>query len=257
MNQEKFKKYAAIGITLVVCAVVAPFVALAIGGIVGIATAFVLGSVLLAAQPAFSQWATNMKFRALETVISYEPVLTLKTRAEERWKELDEQKTLLQTSLASLEDFRGKALILIKKFPEEAENMKQRLKDNETRAAFRVNQFKDAKKATEQFMMVIDKAEIIYQVAVAENAFDKSMGKKNDFMARFTEQTAFDAIDKANNQAMASLRMSLIDEDFVTEQIKLQETPVRAVNYTPAGNVNLGNILDITEITPENIRIKA
>jgi len=43
------------------------------------------------------------------------------------------------------------------------------------------------------------------------------------------------------------------------KQIEQQQTPAeqRVINYTPAGTVNLGNILDIQEIAPENIRIKA
>lgn len=257
MDQQKFKKYAAIGVTLAVCAIVAPFVALAIGGIVGIATAFALGSVLLAVQPAFTQWVTNMKFKALETVISYEPVLTLKTRAEERWKELDTQRSLLKQQAAALEEFTKKAKNFIKQFPEEAEDWMKRVNDYEKIFTYQVDCFKVAKLETEKFMVAIEKAEGIYEMAVLDAKMSKSFGKSRDFMSIFKEKTAFDSIDKANSEAMASLRMALIDENFVSEQIKLQETPQRAVNYTPAGTVNLGNILDIQEIAPENIRIKA
>lgn len=257
MNQEKFKKYATIGLVGLAGLIVAPIIFLVVKGIVGLAIAGVLAMGIMAAAPAVSQWLSNMKFKALEGVISYEPVLTLKTRAEERWAELDTQRALLEDQAATLEEFTRKAKGFIKQFPEEAPDWMQRIKDYEQIFAYRIDMFKKAKIETEKFMVTIDKAEGIYQMAVLDAKMSKSFGKTRDFMSIFKEKTAFDAIDKANSKAIASLRMALVDENFVSEQIKLQNEPVHAVTYNPTGTVNVGNILDITTIAPENIRIKA
>ena len=257
MNQENFKKYATIGLIGLAGLIVAPVIFLVVKGLVGLAIAGLVAATTMAAAPAVSQWLTNMKFKALETVISYEPVLTLKTRAEERWKELDVQRTLLEEQAATLEQFTKKANGFIKQFPEEASDWTQRVKDYEQIFSYRVDLFKKAKAETEKFMVTIDKAEGIYEMAVLDAKMSKSFGKARDFMSIFKEKTAFDAIDKANSKAIASLRMALVDENFVSEQIKLQAEPVRTVNYNPSGSVNIGNILDITTIAPENVRIKA
>lgn len=257
MDQEKFKKWATIGLIGVTGLVVAPVIFLAIKGIIGLAVAAVLAGAGMAVAPAVSQWFANMKFKSLETVINYQPVLTLKARAEERWKELDIQRNLLTEQRTALEEFTLKAKGFIKQFPEEAQDWQQRIRDYEQIFAYRVDLFKKAKIETEKFMVTVDKAQGIYDMAVLDAKMSKSFGKARDFMSIFKEKTAFDAIDKANSQAIASLKMALVDENFVTEQIKQQETPVHAVNYNPTGSVNLGNILDITEIAPENIRIKA
>ncbi|MNK14230.1 hypothetical protein D3C87_323290 [compost metagenome] len=257
MNQEKFKKYATLSLIGLAGLIVAPIIFLTIKGIVGLAIAGVLAMSIMTIAPAASQWFANMKFKTLEGVISYEPVLTLKTRAEERWTELGTQRDLLEQQAATLEEFTKKAKGFIKQFPEEAADWTERVKQYEQIFAYRVDLFKKAKGETEKFMVTIDKAEGIYEMAVLDAKMSKSFGKARDFMSIFKEKTAFDAIDKANSKAIASLRMALVDENFVSEQIKLQTEPTRAVNYNPSGSVNLGNILDITEISPENIRIKA
>lgn len=257
MDQEKFKTFAKIGLIGIAGLVVAPFIFLAIKGIVGLAIAGAVALGLIAVAPAASQWFANMKFKALETVISYEPVLTLKARAEERWKELETQRNLLEEQAGALEEFKRKANKFIKDFPEEAADWTQRSQQYEQIFAYRVDLFKKAKVETDKFVVTIQKAEGIYEMAVLDAKMSKSFGKSRDFMAIFKEKTAFDTIDKANSQAIASLRMALVDENFVSEQIKLQNEPVHAVSYTPAGTVNIGNILDIQEIAPENIRVKA
>lgn len=257
MDQEKFKKWATIGLIGVTGLLVAPIIFLTIKGIVGLAIAGVLAAGVMAAAPAVSQWMTNMKFKALETVISYEPVLTLKASAEQRWKELATQRDLLEEMSGTLQQFKHKATSFIQSYPEEAASWNQRVQSYEQIFAYRVDLFKKAKKETEKFMITIDKAEGIYEMAVLDSKMSKSFGKKSDFMTMFKEKTAFEAIDKANSAAMASLQMAMIDEEYVSEQIKLQAEPARAINYSPSGVVNLGNILDIQEIAPENIRIKA
>jgi len=109
----------------------------------------------------------------------------------------------------------------------------------------RVEMFKTAKADTELFDKQVDKAEAIFEMAVADQALGKSFGKGKDFMTIFKEKTAFEAIEKANSKSMADLKMALLDEDFVTKKIEQSTAPQRQVSYTPANTVNLGSILDI------------
>lgn len=249
ITQENFKKYTKLGLIGLTALVVAPVIFMVIQGIVGLAIAGVVGGLVIALAPAASQFFTTLKFKALGAVIDHAPVEALHQRAKERWEELENQQNMLKNQAASLESFRSKAMKFIKEYPDEAETWKERLKGYENLFAMRVEMWKTARDSTQLFMKQVDKAEAIYEMAVEDQKIGKSFGKSKDFMSVFKEKTAFEAIDKANNQAMADLKMALLDDDFVTKKVEESASPMRQVSYTN-NTVNLGNLLEIRELQP-------
>jgi hypothetical protein len=247
IDQQRFKTIAKFGIAGIICLLVAPIVFLMIKGLVGLAVAGVICATLIALMPAFSEWLTQIKFKALKGVISRAPVESLIQRAKERWDELETQLGLLKEQAAAVSEFKIKVSRFVKENPLDAQDWLDRLADYEKRFAFRVESFKKAKRDTHDFMKTIDRAEAIYEMALMDQKLSKSFGKSRDFMAIFREKTAFDAIDKANAQSMADLKMSMIDEDYVSQQT-LGEQPVAKITYDTQGNVVLGNILNMDSI---------
>jgi len=249
ITQENFKKWSKIGLIGLAALVVAPVVFMIIKGIVGAAIALAVGGLVIALAPAVSQSLTTLKFKALGVVIDHSPVEALHQRAKERWEELENQQEMLKQQAASLESFRSKALRFIKQYPDEALTWQERLKGYENLFAMRVEMWKKARDSTQIFMQQVDKAEAIYEMAVEDQKIGKSFGKSKDFMSVFKEKTAFEAIDKANNQAMADLKMALLDDDFVTKKVEESVEPMRQVSYTN-NTVNLGSLLEIRELQP-------
>lgn len=241
LTQEKYKRLLQWGVAGGVALVVAPIIFMVIKGIVGLAVAGVLGATILALMPAFTEKMSQLKFQALKGVISRAPIESLYQRAKERWEALREQHVILQEQAGALEEFKAKTQRFVKEYPEEAEQYQTQLKGYEKLFAYRVDQYKTAKKANEDFNKTVEKAEAIYEMAVADAKLGKSFNKDKDFMAVFREKTAFDAVDKASSQALANLRMALIDDDFANKQVENVET--HAIAYDSNGNVMLGNIL--------------
>lgn len=246
LTEAKFKTLLNIGIITAICFAVAPIIFTAIGGAIGLAIAYVLGAVVLALRPAFTEWLAQLKFKTMDAVISRAPVETLYQRAKERVDELNEQRAILNEQAGNLEGFKKKAKAFAKKYPDDANDMNEKLIGYEKLFAWRVELFKQAKKETQNFVKEVEKAEDIYEMALADAALGKSFNKGKDFMSIYREKTAFDAIDKANSKAMANLRMALVDDVVVAEQIGTQE--VHAVTYDANDNVVLGSIMNLDEI---------
>lgn len=241
-KQMKYKKLVQVGVIGVVGLVVAPVIFLAVKGIVGLVIAGLVGGVALALMPAISEKLTQLKFQALKIVIDRAPVESLYARVQERHNLLQEQRKILQEQAANLEGFKKKATKFMAQYPEEAPAYKEKLEGYETLFAYRVGLFKEAKAANQEFVKVVEKAEAIYEMAVADAALGQSFNKEQDFMAFYREKTAFDAIERADNLAMSNLRMALVDDEFAIKAVENKQ--VHQVAYDPQGNVILGNILN-------------
>jgi hypothetical protein len=238
----KYKKLVQIGIIGAVGLIVAPVIFLAVKGIVGLVIAGVVGGVAIALMPAISEKLAQLKFQAVKMVIDRAPVDSLYVRVQERHTLLQEQRKVLQEQAANLEGFKKKAMRFMEQYPEEAAAYKEKLTGYEKLFAYRVDLFKQARKANQDFVKVVEKAEAIYEMAVADAALGQSFNKEQDFMAFYREKTAFDAIERADNLAMSNLRMALVDDEFAIKAVENQQ--VHQVSYDPQGNVILGDILN-------------
>jgi hypothetical protein len=239
----KYKKLIQIGIVGAVALVVAPFIFLVVKGIVGLIIAGVVGMTAMALLPALSEKLTQLKFQAMKIVIDRAPVDSLYGRVQERHALLQEQRKILQEQAANLEGFKKKATKFMQQYPEEAPAYQEKLEGYEKLFAYRVELFKEAKVANQAFVKVVEKAEAIYEMAVADAALGHSFNKEQDFMAFYREKTAFDAIERADNLAMSNLRMALVDDDFATKKVSNVNTTVHQVSYDASGSVVLGDIL--------------
>lgn len=240
-KQKRFKLIAQLGIGAAIALAIAPFIFMLIGGIVGLAVAAIIGGVLMALMPAASTWLTNLKFKALKAVVEDDPVTTLIAREQERAEALEDARIQLEQQTAGVEVFRTRASQIVKEYPEEEPALKQRLQEYEQVLAYRIDEFKESRKTFQEFQRTVAKFKAMYELAKLDEATGKSLNTGSDMLAKFKEQVAFDAIDQANAQSIARLRMSLVDDDFARQQIQGRE--VRTINYSDDGRVLLGNIL--------------
>ncbi len=241
MDKIKYKRLVQFGIIGGVALVAAPIIFLIIKGIVGLIIAGLLGGVALALQPAISTWLTNLKFKAVKAVVQANPIETLVAGQQERTRELDESRKKLEGQATGLEKFRNKVDKMVRDYPQDAKRFQDQLTDFERLLAYRVEQYKGAKRSLKERADKIERAKVIYEMSLAAVEAGEVMNAGEDFMAKFKEDVAFDEIDNTNAKAISQLRMALADDDYARDQIK--DVDVRTVNYTPAGTVDLGNIL--------------
>lgn len=241
-KKQRFKRLLQVGIVGGVAVVVAPTIFLIIQGLIGLITAFVIGGVALALQPAFSTWLTNLKYKAVKEVVERDPCTTLIAQRQERAQALEDARGMLEQQVAAVELFSKKTAKLIKEYPEEAEESTQTLREYEALLVFRVDQFKDVREKHKAFSRNVDKYIAKYELAQLSKATGAALNSGNDPMAKFKEEVAFDKIDREHAESLAHLRMALTDESYAKEQIKTV-TSAHQVTYTPDGRVQLGNIL--------------
>ena len=245
MNKETFTRIIKYGGMGVIAMVIAPFVFLAIQGIVGAAIAIVIAGILHALMPAFSTWLGQLKYGAMKVVISRAPVEALIARASERAKALQEQAQLLKAQGEELATFKRKTLQFMRDYPEDAPQMQEKLDGYEKLFALRMDMFKQAKADAVEFGKKVDKAEAVYDMAMADAKLSKSFGKQKDFDAFFREKVAFEAIERASDASMASLSMALLDDDLVA---KVKPAETHAIKYDANHNVVTGNILNVPNV---------
>jgi hypothetical protein len=243
VTQDRFNLLVKVAIVAAIAFIVSPIIFMVVKGIIGVVLALAIAGIAYALSPAFASWLTALKFKSLNYVISRAPVEELIQRAKERWDALNEQMELLKEQAATLAVYKKRALKTAAEFPEEAKELNDNLAQYEQLFAYRVTAFQDAKNETIKFSRTVDKAESMYQMAVADAALGKSFGKNKDFMAVFREKTAFDAIDKASAQSLANLKMALVDNDYGTKI----DAPAHAIKYDEHNNVVLGNILSTAQ----------
>jgi hypothetical protein len=244
MTRENFNRLVKYGGFGLVALLISPLVFLILKGIMGmaaIAVALAVAAVANALIPAFSEWLTQLKFRSLKAVISRAPIETMIQRAKERWEAITEQRALLQDQLATLQGYKRKTEETAQRYPEEAESMRLNLSQYEQLFAYRVDAFKEAKLSAEKYDHMVEKAEAMFSLAQADAKMSQSFGKQEDFMVRFKEKYAFDAVNEASDKAIANLRMALVDNNYA-EKI---EAPAHAITYDRLGNVVLGTTLEI------------
>lgn len=251
-KQKKFKLMAQLAIGGAIAFAVAPAIFMVVKGIIGLAIAAVIGGVCFALTPAVSTWLTNMKFKALKSVIQTNPVETLQSQREVRAQELQNFRVALNTQTVELERFRVEVQHMQRDYPDEAPRYVQQLQDFEKLLAFRVDQYKKAKVALVKFEDSIRKAERIYRMSLASQKAGAAMNANEDFMSKFKEEVAFDAIEEENIKAIAALKMAMDDDKYVLEQINTSNVAQHAVAYDPQGRVMLGDILKPVEVKVTN-----
>lgn len=243
MQKAKFKKYASIAAIAGVALILGPVIYTIMLGIaagfalIGTAAALL---VLSALTPAFVEWTTQLKYRALKIIVDKQPVLTLQARVAEMWEELKEHAAKLTEQKRNVELLKSKSDAMAKEFPEERAMLKQRLDERERILAYRVDQFKQAKADTQTFARAVKKAEMYYEIDVQDAAIGFHNDTQGDYMTRFKVATAFDAIEKQAAQSRAAMYMELEGVNAIPT-----DKPVQAIVYDANNQVQLGGILDV------------
>jgi len=205
-------KYAAI---LVVGFFVAPFVWVAIGGLVGmiVAGAIMLGTWMVL--PAIQAAAANMRLKLIKGEASRNPVETLQNDLRDKTVALDLRKTNIEKLNGQIRTFADKVDGIRAKYgPNDAGYLKLSadLLDLRRISADRAEKWKVARAQLERYAEEISRANMIWDAAQAAAAARESSGlSEDDFYAKLRAETAFDSIQNSYNEALASLDSSMLE----------------------------------------------
>lgn len=193
---------------------VAPFVWVAIGGILGlvVAIAIVVGTWML--RHWFFAVAANLRLKLIKAEASKNPVETLQEEYRKEMVRLDERKTAIETLKAHILQFEDKTHEMEAKYPNDptVAKFKRDIATLNRIYEHRCNLWRKARTELDRFKEEIDRGEVIWKTAQAAAAAHEASGlSEAAFFSRLRKETAFDAIKLAYNQSVASLDSALLE----------------------------------------------
>lgn len=251
IRKEKFKK----GVDMVTrygpALVLAPIAVWVTGSIIVLAACVAIVTVINALAPAFSQWVTNLKFKALGAVIDADPIQTAWTLYYKEGDELKATKTKLTQQAAALEELKLHLEANKRNSGRDPRpDQVKRLADMERIIAFRIAKFNQATEAHAEEGIELKNAEADYKFDKKSIEVAEAMDMGDSWQDKFTKDRVESALLATRAQSMAALRMSMetttIDKiDPKILQASTDQPPV--LEYDAQGHV-LVNLQSVSEV---------
>lgn len=198
----------------VVGVLVAPFVLLAIKGLIGAGIALGLGLSIIYFTPVVATKMANWRLKMLKAEATKNPVETLQNDYVKRQEALARFEASIRSFAGEVGLFSDKLETFSKKFPEEAPKFRENLGKMNELLVLRKQKYKEAKNNLALYQMEIQKAGAIWEMGQAAAQMNKAAGMtEEDFFAKIQVETALDSVQKNLNMAFADLEVALLDED--------------------------------------------
>lgn len=207
-----FVKWAAI---LVVGFFVAPFIWIAIGGLIGLIVAAIVLTTTWMLRPWFYSVAANLRLKLIKNEARKNPVETLEEDLRSKHVTLEQRKTNIELLNGQIRSFADSVDEILRKYGKEDPayiKLNEQLSDLKRIYKHRVERWNEALKQLNRFAEEIERAKIIWEAGLAASAARETSGLTEDeFFAKLRTETAFDAIQDNYNQALASLDTAMLD----------------------------------------------
>lgn len=197
-----------------ILALIAPAVALAIKGAIGVMVAGVLGLVIIYATPPLINRFANYKLRALKAEAERNPIETLENQQIKKEQELQKEANGITENDLAVEDYRSSLRKEAELFPENVQAALPNLHALEDRLARRREKYAAARVALELRRHAVSRASSRYRVAMAEQRANAVAGTSSGIVLdKILEDIAFGAVESATNRSMAELRTeNMVDQ---------------------------------------------
>ncbi|MGO9318455.1 MAG: hypothetical protein ACLPXT_13395 [Terracidiphilus sp.] len=198
------------GAGLVGAIVVAPFIFLAVKGIVGLAIAAAIGLVITQLAPVFAQKLANWRMKLVVDEVEKNPIETMQNLFIDKTRELERADNNIADFETEIRNFDDQVEGFKQQYPAEAdsyETLSQRM--HEALAGMKTEQ-SAARAQLSDFEKKIAKAKAIYKMSVAaQNVVKLSRSAEAEVFAKIKEQVAFDAVRSQLNRSFANLNLAL------------------------------------------------
>jgi hypothetical protein len=259
-KHQKIQTIAMVVITGLVGFFVAPFVFIAIKGIVGLVVAAAISFVAIQFMPYFGSLVANWRLKAIKAEASKNPIETLQNDLMDKANGLANYKVQLGTLIGSIRlnesrfsDFKEKYpanTSAIQHFQDDIDKMKSVYK-------LRVNKYQQAMANLSAYEDKINWAKGEWEMAQSIAEMNKVAALDGDaFLKQIQVDTAFDSVQKSVAVAFSDLEISFVDESSSNTPIKNvtgtvdSAPPVKALT-APSNLSSLGLNLDINGLEDE------
>lgn len=199
--------------------VVAPFVFIAIKGLIGLAIAAAIGMGIVFFTPVVAAIAVNLRLKALKAEAKRNPVETLQKDFIQRQTALADFRQAIVSFSAEVKNFADKLVDFVKQYPAEADKFKDQLSKMKQLLNLRQKKYQQAQESLASYQLEIQKAGAIWEMGCAAARMNEAAGmSEDDFLAKIQTETAINAIQTNMNEAFADLEISLLDDNKETAQ---------------------------------------
>ena len=237
---EKKRKNIELGVKLgafaLVGFLVAPFIFLAIKGLIGLLIAGGIAFTAMQFAPYFSMKIANWRLAAIKAEAAKDPISTLQNDYRFKQINLDEFGQSIKVFSAEVKQFESKVVSLAKQYPEEVPIYREQAVKMNRLLKLREDKYKEAQDNLRQYDMEIKKASTLWDMSQAALKLSKAAGEsEDDFFSKIKSETALDSVQKSLNMAFADLEFALMEEDNKPKEL-------------PASNQKTEIILDNVEV---------
>lgn len=226
MKREFWLKVGLVGVAGLVFAPVAMW---AIGGLIGIMAAAFIAAVGVMFGPVVAMKLANLRVKAVQAEAATNPIETRLNIYAAKALALDDFAQRIERFSGKILTFEGKLREMRKLFPKEAEVFERQLIAMRTLKDQRSAEYLAAKGKLEQYKRETEKAEAIWQMALAAREVANSEGMKVDPMREIAERTALDAVESEMNASFAQLDRLMLERAPEPQIIDVTPTRIQAV----------------------------
>lgn len=217
------------GIGLAGAVLIAPFVFLAIKGIVGLAVASVLGLAVVHGAPVLAMKFANWKLKGLKQEARQNPIETRQNIAMEARARIREGERELTSFATEVRNFADQVKALRLSQPEDAADFDEQLKGLQRLLDLKRQSLAEAKRNADEFEAATARAANKWKVAQAAIRMQKLSGAmEDDAMNKLLAAESLDSVQSAMNRALAELDSALA----------MQAPPALASPAVPTIDVN-------------------
>lgn len=197
--------------------VLAPFVFVAIKGLIGAIVAGVISLIAINLAPWAGAKIANWRLKALKHEAAKNPIETLENQYQEKELARDRFKAHITEFYAQIQNFHAEIEEHKSKFPDQPCKFEPQYQKMLLLLENRTAKFRQVQANLLKFADVIEQKRSEWKVAQAAAKMSKAAGVGEDFVSKLMQDTAIDSVQTSLNTAFAELETSLLDEVVAVE----------------------------------------
>lgn len=240
-KRDRLAKWLKIGVVLGASIAVAPFIFMAIGGMVGLAIAAATGLLINAMAPVVSLRIATWKVMGMKAIARGNPIETRELLAIKNRERLAKLADSITAFSAETKGFADEIVKLEQQYPGEAEMFRGQLQACHDLLSIQRAKYQAAKAAADEFEAATARAKAKWKVAQAALRMRRLAGEQmGATMDKILAEEALDSVQSAMNNAFAELETSVMEAT----------TQRQALTHQPAEPL----VIDVKATVKETVR---
>jgi hypothetical protein len=233
MNDLELKKNKIMTVVKIVSMVitgflVAPFVFIAIKGLLGLLIAGVVSFIIINFIPWFALKIANWRLKALKHEASKNPIETLENQYQLREEALVQFRENITRFHAEVKNFYTRKEEHKQRYPEQGGKFDEQYNQMRQLLDARSRKYVQAQQNLKRFADMIEQKRSEWEVAKAAASMSQAAGMGEEFINKLMADTAVESVTTNLNLAFAELETSLLDEvaSAAPQKVVIESQPV-------------------------------